>query len=123
MKIKEVYLTVSKKAHYKMPKQLRKISNIGTDNVVIEFTIYQWWNEKEFPMQATIENLTNGEEKRIYLYTELIGKILRDLKIKRNKVKELDIETAESYNKFINLFKKLSKLSQKGYDIHLETYK
>ena len=43
--------------------------------------------------------------------------------IKRNKVKELDIETAESYNKFINLFKKLSKLSQKGYDIHLETYK
>ena len=74
-------------------------------------------------MQATIENLTNGEEKRIYLYTELIGKILRDLKIKRNKVKELDIETAESYNKFINLFKKLSKLSQKGYDIHLETYK
>ena len=123
MKIKEVYLTASKKAHYKMPKQLRKISNIGTDNIVVEFTIYQWWNEKEFPMQATIENLTNGEEKRIYLYTELIGKILRDLKIKRNKVKELDIETAESYNKFINLFKKLSKLSQKGYDIHLETYK
>lgn len=123
MKIKEVYLTASKKAHYKAPKQLRKISNIGTDNVVVEFTIYQWWNEKEFPMQATIENLTNGEEKRIYLYTELIGKILRDLKIKRNKVKELDIETAESYNKFINLFKKLSKLSQKGYDIHLETYK
>ena len=102
---------------------MRKISNIGTDNVVVEFTIYQWWNEKEFPMQATIENLTNDEEKRIYLYTELIGKILRDLKIKRNKVKELDIETAESYNKFINLFKKLSKLSQKGYDIHLETYK
>lgn len=123
MEIKEVYLTASKKTHYKTPKQLRKISNIETNNVVVEFTIYQWWNEKEFPMQATIENLTNGEEKRIYLYTELIGKILRDLKIKRNKVKELDIETAESYNKFINLFKKLSKLSQKGYDIHLETYK